>query len=62
MSRFHKRTDTKLNLMIPLLFEDVFTPCLHMDDLTKPHKKYAGAGENCNIAISVIFYPVIKTL
>ena len=33
-----------------------------MGDFTKPQQKYAGTGENCNIAIPVISYPVIKTL
>ena len=27
----------------------------HMDEFTKPQQKYAGTGENCNIAIPVIF-------
>ena len=31
-------------------------------DFTKPQQKYAGTGENCNIASAVIFYPGIKTL
>ena len=30
-----------------------------MGDFTQPQQKYAGTGENCNIAIPVI-YPVIK--
>ena len=34
----------------------------HMGDLTQPQQKYAGTGENYNIAIAVIFYPRIKTL
>ena len=34
----------------------------HMGDFTQPQQKYTGTGENCNIAIPVIFYPVIKTL
>ena len=29
----------------------------HIGDLTQPPQKYAGTGENCNIAITVIFYP-----
>ena len=33
-----------------------------MGDLTQPQQKYDGTGENRNIAIPVIFYPVIKTL
>jgi len=33
-----------------------------MGDFTQPQQKYAGTGENCNIAIPVIFHPVIKTL
>ena len=33
-----------------------------MGDFTQPQQKYAGTGENCNIAIPVIFYPVIKSL
>ena len=33
-----------------------------MGDFTQPQQKYAGTGENCNIAIAVIFYPGIKTL
>ena len=33
-----------------------------MGDFTQPEQKYAGTGENYNIAIPVIFYPVIKTL
>ena len=32
-----------------------------MDDFTQPQQKYVGTGENCNIEIPVIFYPVIKT-
>ena len=35
---------------------------LHLGDFTQPQQKYAGTGENCNIAIAVIFYPEIKTL
>ena len=31
----------------------------YMGDFTQPQQKYAGAGENCNIAITVIFYPGI---
>ena len=31
-----------------------------MGDSTQPQQKYAGAGENGNIVITVIFYPVIK--
>ena len=34
----------------------------HMGDFTQPQQKNAGTGENCNIAIAVIFYPGIKTL
>ena len=33
-----------------------------MGDFTQQQQKHAGTGENCNIAIPVIFYPVIKTL
>ena len=33
-----------------------------MGDFTQPQQKYAGTGENCNIAIPVIFYPVRKSL
>ena len=41
-----------------------------MADSTKPEQKYAGTGENCNIAIAVIFlipaamifYDVIKDI
>ena len=33
----------------------------HMGDFTQPQQKYAYTGENCNIAIPVIFYPVIKS-
>ena len=33
-----------------------------MGDFTQPQQKYAGTGENCYIAIAVIFYSVIKTL
>ena len=33
-----------------------------MGDFTQPQQKYAGTGENYNIAIPVIVYPVIKTL
>ena len=33
-----------------------------MGDFTQPQQKYAGTGENCKIAIPVIFYPVIKYL
>ena len=32
-----------------------------MGDFTQPQQKYDGTGENCNIAIPVNFYPVIKT-
>ena len=35
---------------------------IYMGDFTQPQQKYAGTGENCNIAIPVIFYPVIKSL
>ena len=35
---------------------------MHMGDFTQPQQKYAGTGENCNIANVVIFYPGIKTL
>ena len=34
----------------------------YMGYFTQPGQKYAGTGENSNIAIPVIFYPVIKTL
>ena len=34
---------------------------IYMGDFNQPQQKYAGTGENCNIAIPVIFYPVIKT-
>ena len=34
----------------------------YMGDFTQPQQKYAGTGENCNIAIPVIFYPVLKLL
>ena len=34
---------------------------MHMGYFTKPQQKYAGTGENCNTAIPVIFYPVIKS-
>ena len=30
-----------------------------MGDLTQPQQKYDGTGENRNIAIPVIFYPVM---
>ena len=33
-----------------------------MGDFTQPQQKYAGTGENCNIAIAVIFFPGIKIL
>ena len=33
-----------------------------MGDFNQPQQKYAGTGENRNIAMPVIFYPVIKTL
>ena len=33
-----------------------------MGDSTQPQQKYAGTGENCNIVIAAIFYPVIKTI
>ena len=33
-----------------------------MGDFTQPQQKYAGTGENCNIASAVIFYSGIKTL
>ena len=29
---------------------------------TQPQQKYAGTGENCNIAINVIFYPGIQNV
>ena len=32
-----------------------------MGDLTQPQQKYAGTGENYNIAIAVNLYPGIKT-
>ena len=35
---------------------------LHMGDFTQPQQKYAGSGENCNIAILAIYYSVINTL
>ena len=31
-----------------------------MGEFTQPQQKYAGTGENCNIVIAVIFYPVNK--
>ena len=31
------------------------------DNFIQPQQKYAGTGENCNILIAVIFYPVNKT-
>ena len=34
----------------------------HMGYFTQPQQKYVGTGENCNIAIAVIFYPGIKML
>ena len=34
----------------------------HMGDFTQQMQKYAGTGENSNIAMAVIFYPGIKTL
>ena len=33
-----------------------------MGDFTQPQQNYAGTGENCNIAIALIYYPGIKTL
>ena len=33
-----------------------------MGDFTQPQQKYAGTGENCKIAIAVIFYPGIKSV
>ena len=33
-----------------------------MGDFTQPEQKYAGTGENCDIAMAVIFYPGIKTV
>ena len=42
---------------------DIWEPSnSHMGDFTQPQQKYASTSENCNIAIPVIFYPVIKTL
>ena len=35
---------------------------MHMGDFTQPQQKYAGTGENCNIATAVNFFPGIKTL
>ena len=32
-----------------------------MGDFTQPQQKYAGTGENCNIVIVIIFYPIIQT-
>ena len=29
-----------------------------MGDFAQAQQKYAGTGENCNIVITVIFYPV----
>ena len=33
----------------------------HIGDSTSPQQKYAGTGENYNIVIAVIFYPVNQT-
>ena len=33
-----------------------------MGDFTQLQQKYAGTGENCNIASAIIFYPRLKTL
>ena len=33
-----------------------------MGDFTQPQQKYAGTGENCNIAIVVIFKNFMKIL
>ena len=30
-----------------------------MGDFPRPQKKYAGPGDNCDIVIVVIFYPVV---
>ena len=35
---------------------------LYMGDFTQLQQKYAGTGENHNIAIPAILYPVIKPL
>ena len=32
---------------------------IYMGDFPQPQQKYAGIGENCNVVITVIFYPVI---
>ena len=47
-----------------ILDQEYFRHCktLHMRDFTQPQQKYAGTGENCNITITVIFYPGIKTV
>ena len=29
-----------------------------MSDFTQQQQKYAGTGENCNIVVNVMFYPV----
>ena len=42
--------------------ENIIFPMSYMGDFTQPQQKYAGTGENCNIAIAIIFYPGIKTL
>ena len=33
-------------------------PILYMGDSTHTQQKYAGAGKNCNIVITVIFYHI----
>ena len=37
-------------------FHNVKFETFHMDGFTQPQQKYAGTGENCNIATPVIFF------
>ena len=47
-----------LNFGVKSLALDKLT---YMGEFIQAQKKYAGTGENCNIVITFIFYPVNKT-
>ena len=57
-NEMYLRRDFEATQMSPRCNIDV----TYMGHFTQPGQKYAGTGENSNIAIPVIFYPVIKTL
>ena len=48
---------TKVNVSVPTLYLlDIWVlQRIHMGDFTQPQQKYAGTGENCNIAITAFF-------